>query len=91
MPLSVSNNLNIFPNPVNKESILVFDLSKTSEVELSLSNVLGQKLTFYKNNFIAGPYDLNVNELFKTDLQQGIYFLSVTINGISETLKLVKE
>ncbi|OFX38143.1 MAG: hypothetical protein A2X08_09030 [Bacteroidetes bacterium GWA2_32_17] len=91
LPLSVSNNLNIFPNPVNKESILVFDLSKTSEVELSLSNVLGQKLTFYKNNFIAGPYDLNVNELFKTDLQQGIYFLSVTINGISETLKLVKE
>ena len=91
LPLSVSNNLNIFPNPVNKESILVFDLSMTSEVELSLSNVLGQKLTFYKNNFIAGPYDLNVNELFKTDLQQGIYFLSVTINGISETLKLVKE
>ncbi len=91
LPLSVLNNLNIFPNPIKKESILVFDIEKSSEVEILLLNVLGQKLAFYKNTYIAGPYNLNINELFKTNLQQGIYFVSVTINGKSETLKLIKQ
>lgn len=91
LPLSVSNNLNIYPNPINNESVLVFDLNKSSDVVITLANMLGQKIAYHKNNFIAGPYDLNVNELFKTDLLQGIYFLSVTINGKSETLKLIKE
>ncbi len=91
LPLSVTNNLNIFPNPINNESVLVFDLTQSSDVELTLTNVLGQRLAYYKNNFIAGPYDLAVNKLFKTELQAGVYFLSVNINGKSETLKLIKE
>ncbi len=91
LPLSVSNNLNIYPNPVNNESVLVFDLNKSSEVELSLANILGQKLAFYKKDFLSGPHDLPINEIVKSEISSGIYFLSVAIDGKHETLKLIKE
>jgi hypothetical protein len=91
LPLSVTNNLNIYPNPINNETVLVFDLNKTSDVEISLSNMLGQKISSFKKNYLSGPYDLPVNSILKTDIPSGVYFLSVTIDGKSETLKLIKE
>lgn len=91
LPLSVTNNLNIYPNPINNQSVLVFDLNKTSDVEMSLSNILGQRISSFKRNYLSGPYYIPVSSVLKTDIPSGVYFLSVTIDGKSETLKMIKE
>ncbi|MBI5538624.1 MAG: T9SS type A sorting domain-containing protein [Bacteroidia bacterium] len=91
LTLSVTNNLNLYPNPINNESVLVFDLNKASDVEISLSNMLGQRISSFKKNYLSGPYDIPVSSVLKTDIPSGVYFLSVIIDGKSETLKLIKE
>ncbi|MBI5538641.1 MAG: T9SS type A sorting domain-containing protein [Bacteroidia bacterium] len=91
LPLSATNNLNLYPNPINNESVLVIDLNETSEVEISITNMLGQKIANYKKTFFSGPCDLPVKDILKSDITSGVYFLSVTINGKAETLKLIKQ
>ena len=91
LPLSVTNNLNIYPNPVDEETSLVFDLNKSTEVEFSLVNLLGQTMEKYKTNFPEGQHNILFSKIFKSDITSGVYFLSVKMNGKSETLKLLKE
>lgn len=91
LPLSTLHNLSVYPNPVTNESVLAFDLGQPAFVNISLSNVIGQKIAVHNNDFSAGLYDLSLNEFLKVKLRAGVYFLSVSINGKSETIKIVKE
>lgn len=98
LTLSQANNLAVYPNPINDESVLVFDIAQSSLVNISLSNILGQKLAEHNENYISGMYDLSLMEILNINLpagrqglQKGVYFLTVTINGKSETLKIIKQ
>jgi hypothetical protein len=81
-------NLNIYPNPTNKNNtILTLELEKNSAVKIELMNKLGQHIrTVYNDQVSQGINNINVNTI---NLASGIYFVNTYINGIGVTKKLV--
>jgi thiol-disulfide isomerase/thioredoxin len=77
--------LNIFPNPTTSVCYLNYDLTKESEVTVSVFNMLGELIyseVSYKN---AGnvSHELSIN-----NLMQGNYSVEVLINGFKTVKKL---
>lgn len=91
LPLSLSNNLSLFPNPINNETTVNFDLPEQSKLKFELTNVLGQNIITTEENYTSGSYSIILSELLKQNIQSGIYFMTVSLNGKSETLKLIKD
>lgn len=89
--IPVSDNLEIFPNPVTDQSILMLDLNKASMVNFTLLNILGQKTATLNKYLDAGSNDLLLNDIINTDLKAGIYFLHVKINENNQILKLLRQ
>lgn len=80
-----------FPNPFNNEITIALHLPQNvSEIQLELSNALGQKLaTITEQNLSAGDIDLSFSHL--THLDSGVYFVNISQNGHwIKTLKVVK-
>ena len=78
-------HLNIFPNPTTSLCYLNYDLTKESEVTVSVFNMLGELVyseVSYKN---AGnvSHELSIN-----NLMQGNYSVEVLINGFKTVKKL---
>lgn len=78
----VLENVSIYPNPANAEANVNITLSEAANVSVTIVNALGQ--TVYTNNL----GDVNGEQLIKvntTDLEEGIYFVQVSINGTVTT------
>lgn len=81
----------VFPNPFNDEITIALQLPQNvSEIQLELSNILGQKLaTITEQNLSAGDAYLTFPHL--THLHSGVYFVNISQNGHwIKTLKVVK-
>ncbi len=81
----------VFPNPLTDESILTFDLYKTSKVSITLSDILGQNVASYTDNFSQGENHFSLSVILKNERSAGIYFLSIDTGEEQKTLKLIKE
>lgn len=74
----------IYPNPA-KSTITLNGLNGIDVSKISIFNMTGKIFSTYEN--IDSPaLDLDVN-----DLESGIYFVKIDYNGVSETIKFVKE
>ncbi|WP_171973130.1 VPS10 domain-containing protein [Saccharicrinis aurantiacus] len=85
---SFEKSIVIFPNPVNDICNLSFGISKSSNVSISVYDVMGSKtLSFEYRNVI------NANELaFSTkDLATGFYFISIVIDDTMYTKQFLKQ
>lgn len=70
-----------YPNPFNPTTKIHFDLPEASKVNLTIYNMLGQKvMNVYNKEFSAGSYEYSFNG---TDLTSGIYIFSIKANGVS--------
>jgi len=77
----------IYPNPVVNEANLHFNLSKESDVSVSIVNLLGEELTVVDNkNFTAGFQNV---ALPVSELEPGIYFCNITLAKSKQTIKFV--
>ncbi len=81
---TLTNNVNIMPNPSNGLFNLAMTLPNTQNITINVTNALGQ--TVYTNSFKSFssgvvPVDLSNNE-------QGIYFITVT-NGVDKNVQRV--
>lgn len=72
-------SLAIFPNPVHHTLGLRFDLVEASQVSVKLYNALGA--TVYQENLGLQAAGQVFEELNVQQLQAGLYFMQVTING----------
>jgi hypothetical protein len=78
----------LFPNPANESTLLSYNLLQSSDVQISLLNVLGQKVMEIESGFqIKGSYNSNVD---CSKLSKGIYFVSMAIDGKLVNRKLIK-
>ncbi len=80
------------PNPANKNTKFSFSLSQNAKIELSVFNVLGQKVAaLYKGNMSAGSHSINWN--LKDDqnrlLPNGVYFYQLTDGSRNATRRLL--
>jgi hypothetical protein len=73
--------LTYFPNPVKNELTLK---AKSSIQNVSVINMLGQEVLSATPNTIESNLDMNA-------LNQGAYFVKVTINDITETIRIIKQ
>jgi|TARA_B100000768_G_C11258793_1_gene367742 hypothetical protein len=75
---------NIYPNPANTNFSLPLTLSKDKDIEISIHNILGVKVSSEQLNLSAGNHVLVMN----FELQNGQYFVNViNKNGLIITTK----
>lgn len=84
---SNEHNLSVYPNPASKHVTIQYSLKQISLVNIELLDILGQsiKKSVPETNQVAEIYK---ETLFIDDLNSGLYFIKVQINGIEYTSKL---
>ncbi len=81
---SLSQN---YPNPFNPVTQIKFELDRESKVMLELFDVKGAKVKTLLNEYLAsGNHQYTFDG---SNLSSGVYFYSMTANGINHTRKLV--
>lgn len=80
---SVSQN---FPNPFDKVSNFTINLEKNADVQISVTNVLGQEM-FTESHRNLGATN-HTFELDASKWQAGVYFYTVTVDNQSITKKM---
>lgn len=86
-------NLRNYPNPFNPETIISFNLPKSSKVMLSIYNVKGQLVKeFPKNNYNQGKNSILWNGLDNNGnlMSSGIYFYKLNTDiGLQQINKMI--
>ena len=78
-----------YPNPFNKESVISYQLSFAGYVILKIYDVLGREITTLVNDFKQpGFYNFQF-AILNYQFPSGIYYYKLTVNGFSQTKKLV--
>lgn len=73
----------VYPNPA--KDILNIDVPKSfTQAEIVIYNVLGNKISTYIINSENTSFDIS-------SLKQGVYFLSINANNLSQTIKFIKK
>jgi endo-1,4-beta-xylanase len=76
-----------YPNPFNPSTRIKYSLSKTSQVNIQVVDMLGQKIAdILKTDQVPGNYELNFNG---TQLASGVYFLVLQTGSFLKTQKMV--
>ncbi len=70
-------NLNVYPNPMNENSVVSFELEEKEEVAITIQDVVGRKVsTVFAGNLSAGHHEYPISGSSK--LSAGIYFVNFT-------------
>ena len=79
-----------YPNPFNAGTVIDFDLIKTSDVRLSIYNVLGQEVWSYNEELQAGPQSIRWDGTQQNgeSAASGIYFYRIQANDFVATKKM---
>ncbi len=76
-----------YPNPFNPTTSINFVLKNSGKVNLSVFNTKGEVVSVLANEqMTAGPQSFIFNA---ADLNSGVYFYQLNVNGITESKKMV--
>jgi hypothetical protein len=76
-----------YPNPFNAKTTISFELAEPGDIELSLYDLLGRKVSIITNgHYGAGPHDITFDA---GELTSGIYFYNLKAGEISETKSMI--
>ncbi|MFA9390273.1 MAG: T9SS type A sorting domain-containing protein [Prolixibacteraceae bacterium] len=80
-------SLNVFPNPFNAKTEIVFNMSQQGHGNLSLYNLSGKQVKMIVDqDFESGTHTFSLN---RTGLNTGMYFLVARLGNTLQTQKLV--
>ena len=85
---SLSQN---YPNPFNARTMIAFDVASTADVQLSVFNILGQRVALLANGvYQPGSYEVvwNGYDLKGQPAATGIYYYRLTVGDYSETMRM---
>ncbi|MCK4371645.1 MAG: T9SS type A sorting domain-containing protein, partial [candidate division Zixibacteria bacterium] len=91
LPDSYSMSQN-YPNPFNPSTTISFNLPNAGQVQLSIFNVLGQKVTTLVNGQLtAGTHEATWNGTDESGspVGSGIYFYRITSSDFDQTKKMI--
>lgn len=75
-----------YPNPFNASTIISFEIPETGEAELSVFNILGEKIkTLTEGTLQGGYHKITFNA---GDMPAGVYFYRLVTRGFAQTKKL---
>jgi len=81
-----------YPNPFNPETVIPFSLPRSTEINLSIYNVLGQRVKIlYQSRLSAGAYQITWDGLDNNGdrVSSGVYFSRLTANDFVAVRKLL--
>jgi len=81
--------LKIFPNPFKDFTVIEFFSKKESDVELTLNNLLGQKITTIFNG--RCKTELNRVSLMFDEIPVGVFYLQLKMEQYQKVLLVVKQ
>jgi PKD repeat protein len=80
-------NLSVFPNPASETISVAFDLLENKKVEITLNDVLGKTIqSVSPQSLQQGNHTLTMSV---NDLSKGIYFMTININNLITTKKII--
>jgi glycosidase len=85
-------NMNVYPNPISRQSIVRYELPESGQVHLQLVNIQGQSVYAKNLGFqMKGLQfaDLSSNGFSVEGLPNGTYFLSLRIGNQMKTEKII--
>lgn len=86
--LANSIYFNIYPNPIEENSIITFNLIEKQKVDVKIFDVLGREVSnLYSGELNAGEHQYAVSE--KSSLVAGVYFVQLNVGSHSFTKKLI--
>lgn len=82
------NSIVVYPNPATLNTNISFNIVEKNNVTVNVYDVLGNVVSTVsqQNDFEKGYHTLNINT---SNFSSGIYYISLEINGIKETKKLI--
>ena len=76
-----------FPNPSSNDVTIAFDLKSNNNVSIKLVNLVGQEVMNIANDkFSAGANEVKFNV---SNLTAGVYFYTMTVDGVSQSQKIM--
>ena len=81
-----------YPNPFNPSTIIPYQLAATSQVQLEVFNILGQRMaTLVDEEQAAGSYRARWDgtDAAGGAAASGVYFYRLTVDGLQQTGKMV--
>lgn len=86
--LASTINFNVYPNPVEDNSIISFNILEKQKVELKIYDLVGREVSsLFNGNLNAGEHQYSVVD--KTDLSAGVYFITLYVDRQRFTKKLI--
>ena len=81
--------IEIYPNPVNEQAIISYQLSEKSLIEMKLYDLLGNEVsTLLNGEKERGVYNIKYNT---GNLKRGMYFIKLNCNQEAKVTKFIKE
>lgn len=80
-----SLGLEVYPNPITNNATLELTLNENSKINMNIVNVLGEVVSSEVYQLNAGNNKVNFNV---NNLESGIYFVQLNINGLNTTKKI---
>ena len=88
----ILNNLNlqVAPNPFSGSTKVNFTLLTDAKVKADMYDLLGRKVaSVFTGDLGSGVHELTISETHTQDLNDGIYFLRLNVNGVEKSVKLM--
>jgi hypothetical protein len=76
------------PNPTNSSTILTIDAKNSGDVLVTITDMSGKLMSISKSSLIQGTNTMNLQT---DDLNAGVYFVNVQLQGITKAMKLIKK
>jgi photosystem II stability/assembly factor-like uncharacterized protein len=80
------SSLAVYPNPLNKEATISFNLKNSQSVEISIEDCTGNKTIIFEGFLLPGEHKINLNEEI---LLPGVYYLRYLSDTVCEVKKIV--
>jgi len=79
----------VFPNPFEKDPLLQWESGHAGDLDISVFNSIGEKIYGYSGAMNGGSHLFTLP--LEENLPSGIYFVQLTFDGESQSIKLLKE
>jgi len=80
------SQLTMFPNPVEKELNIRFDVQANAKTIIAITDISGKAIQSHLINAITGS---NLVSIDTQSMRAGIYFMTIKMNGASKTKKFI--
>ena len=90
VPSAVKNEFDghyIYPNPVNDEALIALNSSINGTAEIQIIDATGKEIYFGSESIVKGINNLKLNTV---DLKSGLYYVNISNDRESKTLKFTK-